>query len=63
MPKYMIPKNAGRFRVITARAGNWLVLNDRTGNSAIKIPCRTREQADEICEKLNSGNHQGEIRA
>jgi hypothetical protein len=56
-----IPDNAGTFRVSTARAGNFIVLNDRTGKNQVIMPCRTREQAEEICERLNSGDHNGQI--
>jgi len=61
MPKYTIPENAGRFRVETAMAGNYMVINDKTGKNQVIIPCRDRVQADEVCERLNKGDHRGEI--
>ena len=61
MPQYRIPKSPGRFRIVKARAGNWIVLNDKTGGGKIVIPCRDREQAERLCERLNTKNHDGEI--
>jgi hypothetical protein len=61
MPKKTIPKNAGRFRVSIAKAGNYIVLNDRTGKNKVIIPCRDREQAEELCLRLNAGEHNGEV--
>lgn len=61
MAKKTIPENAGQFRVSTAKAGNYIVLNDRTGRNQVIIPCRDREQAEELCRRLNSGEHNGEI--
>ncbi len=58
-----IPENAGRFRVSTAKAGNYIVLNDRTGKNQIIIPCRNREQAEELCRRLNAGEHNGQVHA
>jgi hypothetical protein len=61
MAKKTIPKNPGRFRVITAMGSNYLVINDRTGKSQVTIPCRSKKQAEEIRGRLNAGDHHGEI--
>ena len=61
MARHRIPKNAGQFRIVKGRAGNWLVLNDKTGGGKVAIPCRDREQAELLCKKLNEGDHDGEI--
>jgi hypothetical protein len=61
MPRKTIPKNPGTFRVTTAKAGNYLVLNDRTGKHRVRIPCRDRDQAEELCRRLNAGDHNGEV--
>src|SRR5205807_1535135 len=61
MPRKTMPKNAGQFRVTTAKAGNFLVLNDRTGKHRVRIPCRDREQAEELCRRLNADEHNGEV--
>jgi hypothetical protein len=61
MAKVTIPKNAGTFRVVIARAGNYMVRNDRTGKNHIFFACRDKKQAEELRDKLNAGNHDGEI--
>ena len=40
MARYRVPKDAGRFRIEKAMAGNWMVLNDKTGGGKIVIACR-----------------------
>jgi hypothetical protein len=52
MPRKTIPQSAGRFRVSIAKAGNYIVLNDRSGKNQVIIPCRERAQADELCRRL-----------
>jgi hypothetical protein len=59
--RYGIPKDAGRFRIEKAMAGNWMVLNDKTGGGKIAIACRDLEQAEWLCDKLNRKDHDGEI--
>jgi hypothetical protein len=62
MAKKTIPKNAGQFHVgRSALAGNFLVMNDRTGKNQILIPCTSQAQAEEYCRRLNEGDHNGEI--
>ena len=60
MPRYVVPPNAGPYAVVQARAGNPLVCNNYTGQRKVLIPCRTREQADNLCKQLNGGKS-GEI--
>ena len=62
MSKITLPKHPGKFRVTTAKAGNLIVINDKTGKSQVIIPCRSQTQANELCERLNSGDHRGEVR-
>ena len=61
MPRVTIPKNPGTFRVATARAGNYIVLNNKTGKNQVIIPCRSKTQADELRDRLNTGKHDGQI--
>jgi hypothetical protein len=61
MARIQIPDNPGQFRVIKSYAGTPLIINDKTGKKRITIPCKTRKQADELCERLNSGNHDGQV--
>lgn len=61
MPKITLPANPGRFRIAKAIAGNYVVVNDKTGKNEVIIACRDRDQAEEICKRLNNGDHDGEI--
>ncbi len=62
MARYQIPKNAGVFRVVSVRApGMWGVWNDRTGPNKIRIACKNKKQAEELCKRLNDGDHDGEV--
>lgn len=63
MASHAIPENAGPYVVSTAMAGNYIVKNHLTGKRQVIIPCRDREHPEEICERLNQGNHDGVIRA
>jgi hypothetical protein len=61
MPRIKIPKNSGHFSIGIAYAGNYIVTNDKSGGNSIVIPCRDKEQAEELCKKLNAKEHNGEI--
>ncbi len=62
MARIIIPKNAGRdFQIITSYAGTPLLHNGKKGKNKVKIPCRDWEQAEELCERLKQGNHNGEV--
>ena len=60
MARYVVPPNAGPYRVVTSRAGTPLVCNSYAGQRKVLIPCRTQEQAEAICRELNEGKH-GEV--
>lgn len=61
MARIRIPKGAGKFEVIIARAGNYVVWNKKTGGGKIIIPCRDKEQAETLCRRLNSEKRDREI--
>ncbi len=61
MARHLIPKNAGTFRIIIAYAGNYAVVNDKTGRNEVIIACRDKEQAESLCKKLNDKDHNGEV--
>ena len=63
MAQHIIPDNAGPYHVVCSRAGTPLVLNDRWGKTKVRIACKTSEQAEEICRRLNENDHDGIIRA
>jgi hypothetical protein len=61
MATYDIPKNAGKFTVVVARGGHFAVWNRKIGKDQVSIPVRTKKQAQEICDRLNRGQHNGKI--
>lgn len=61
MAKIRLPADPGRFKIAKASAGSYMVRNDRTGKNEVIIPCRDRDQAEDICKRLNEGDHSGEI--
>ena len=61
MPQFVIPERAGPYEVLKSRAGTPLVANTYKGARKVRIPCRTREQAVEICKQLNEGRHEGVV--
>jgi hypothetical protein len=60
MARYQIPKNAGQFTVVAAGRGV-AVWNHKTGPGRVWIPCRDSQQAYDLCARLNSKKHDGEI--
>lgn len=58
-----IPKNAGTFRIEFGGRGNYRVMNDRTGKSQVIIAVDSLAHARSLCEQLNSGEHDGQVRA
>jgi len=61
MPRYAIPPNSGPFQVLTSRAGSPLVANNYSGARKVRVPCKSKEQAQELCKQLNEGRHNGEV--
>jgi hypothetical protein len=61
MARIQIPDNPGQFRVIDSYAGTPLVINNKTGKKRITIPCKTAKQAEELCRRLNAGEHDGQV--
>ncbi|MCA9030848.1 MAG: hypothetical protein KDA66_08580 [Planctomycetaceae bacterium] len=63
MTIFIIPENAGPYEIIRSMAGTPLVMNKLTGKRKVRIACKTWEQAEQICQRLNDGDHDGTIRA
>jgi hypothetical protein len=61
MPSYKIPQNSGKVRVAMALGGRYTVWNGKQGQHEFVIPCRDRKQAEEVAEKINKKQHEGEI--
>jgi len=53
MARIRIPKHAGPFNVSMSMVFTYIVSNDKSGGSRIIIPCKSREQAEKLCERLN----------
>ena len=63
MAEHLIPDNAGPYRIVQSMAGTPLGMNDQTGKRKVRISCKSWEQAEEICRRLNENDHNGTIRA
>ena len=61
MPKYTIPPNTGKVRVVMGLGGTYSVWNGKTGKDEFVIACRTRKLATALAEKINKKQHNGEI--
>lgn len=61
MAKYTIPPDVGKVRVAMALGHRITVWNGKQGRGEFAIVCRTRKQAEEIAEKINKKQHDGEI--
>lgn len=59
--KYKIPPNTGKVRVAMYVGGKITVWNGKQGQHEFAIVCRTRKQANEVAEKINRKQHDGEI--
>jgi hypothetical protein len=63
MPLYQIPPTATHFEIAQSKDGSYLVVSDTKGTEGVAIPCRDESQANEVCAKLNRGDHDGTIDA
>ena len=61
MGRHVIPPNLGPVKVHQSIGGKWTVWDSRTGRSHFILPCRDRAQAEELCRRINEGDHDGEI--
>ena len=61
MGRIQIPENPGQFRIEESYAGTPLITNGKSGKKKIHIPCKTMKQAQELCRRLNAGDHDGQV--
>ena len=61
MPVYQIPPAAKRFEVVRSKAGEYMVVSETTGTAGVAIPVGDARQAEEICGRLNRGEHDGTV--
>jgi hypothetical protein len=56
-----VPDNVGECFILKGFTGKWTVANNKSGKDHVFIPCKTRSEALAICERLNTGDHNGQI--
>ncbi|MGE5609359.1 MAG: hypothetical protein ACM359_08900 [Bacillota bacterium] len=61
MPIYEIPPDARRFEIVKSKSGEYMVVSETTGEAGVAIPVHSEEQAHEVCDRLNRGEHDGKI--
>lgn len=61
MARITIPKNAGDFSISLSAALTYIVSNGKSGGNRIIIPCKTQEQAEKLCKKLNERDKRREL--
>jgi hypothetical protein len=59
--KYTIPPNLGKVRVMMGLGGTYVVWNGKDGRNKFEIVCRKRKIAEEVAQKINTKQHNGEI--
>lgn len=60
MAQFLVPKNAGKC-FVSRNWRAWTVTNRRNGQDRVFIPCKTKAEAEAICDRLNKGEHNGMI--
>lgn len=61
MPIYQIPDDADAFEIVRSRDGSFAVVSETGGFRGVVIPCRDEAQANDVCDRLNRGDHDGTI--
>ena len=61
MPLYQIPPTAKRFEIARGKAGDLMVVSETTGVAGVAIPVADERQAQDVCDRLNRGDHDGTI--
>jgi hypothetical protein len=61
MPLYQIPPTAKRFEIARGKDGSYMVVSETTGVAGVAIPVADQRQAEDVCDRLNRGDHDGTI--
>ncbi len=61
MAKIEVPKKCGRVRVAVTQGNKYVVWNGKQGRGEFGIICRNKRQAQELCEKINTKDHDGTV--
>jgi hypothetical protein len=56
-----VPPTARRFEIVKGKAGEYLVVSETSGRGGVAIPVRDEKQAEELCGRLNRGEHDGTV--
>jgi hypothetical protein len=51
----------GECRIVTVKSGGLAVWNGKRGANGLLIPCRSRQHAEEILQRLEHREHDGEL--
>ncbi len=61
MPRYEVPPNTGKVRVVMGLAGTYAVWNGKIGKNQFRIHVRKRETAEQIAQIINRREHDGAV--
>ena len=61
MPRYIIPATVEKMRVLVTMAGTYAAWDGKKGRGGLVIPCRDKAHAEEVCRRINAGEHNGEV--
>jgi hypothetical protein len=62
VPRFTIPTHPGKFSFgLHHTRRHYLVMNDKTGKNQVIIPVANRDAAEELCRRLNAGEHSGAV--
>jgi hypothetical protein len=61
MPRFEVPKNLGKVRVVMALGNKYAVWNGKDGKNQFLITTRTKKAALEIARQINQKDHAGTI--
>ena len=61
MPVYQIPHAAKRFEIARGKDGSYVVVSETTGVGGVAIPVADERQAQDVCDRLNRGDHDGTV--
>ena len=61
MARMIVPEHVGKCVVGRGPTGKYTVYNDQSGKNWICVPCNSKREAERICERLNTGDHNGSI--
>jgi len=61
MARYNVPPNTGKVRVAMGVSGTFAVWNGKQGKNEFRILVRSKKQAEELVQLINSKKHPGYV--